>query len=110
MDRSSRVRVSGPLAGLAPGFREQLAALGYAPWSAAAHLLLMAQLSRWLDEVGLSPGLLTPQRLDEFLRSNRALGHRFPRSTNGMIPLLSYLRGAGVVPPQPAAVRSCSDE
>lgn len=110
MDRSSRVRVSGPLAGLASRFREQLAALGYAPSSAAAHLLLMAHLSRWLDGSGLSPGLLTPRRLDEFLRSNRALGHRFPRSAKGLVPLLSYLRDAGVVPPQPAVVCSSSEE
>lgn len=110
MDRSQCVRVVGPLSGFASAFREQLAALGYAPSSAAAHLLLMAQLSRWLEEVGLTSGMLTPQRLDEFLRNNRALGHRFPRSADGMVPLLCYLRGVGVVPPESAAVRSSSEE
>src|SRR5258706_5504272 len=110
MDRLSRVRVSGPLSGFATEFRAQLAARGYTPSSAAAHLLLMAQLSRWLEVVDLPPGMLTPQRLDEFLRSNRGRGHRFPKSASGTIPLLSYLRGVGVVPPVPAAMRSSSDE
>lgn len=60
MDKASRVGVGGPLAPYAPGFRGQLMGRGYSPPSAATHLLLMAQLSRWLEETGLDAAELTP--------------------------------------------------
>jgi integrase/recombinase XerD len=110
MGRSSSVRVVGPLAPYAPGFREELAARGYTPRSAAAHLLLMAQMSRWLEGVGLDVEGLTARRLEEFVAANRERGYRFPRSAKGMVPLLSHLRGIGVAPPAPAAALSTSEE
>jgi len=110
MDRSSRVRVSGPLAPFAPGFREQLAVRGYAPSSAATHVLLMAQMSRWLQDVGVDADGLNAQRMEEFLLTNRALGHRFPRSAKGMVPLMSYLRGVGVAPAAPVVVPTVCEE
>jgi site-specific recombinase XerD len=64
----------------------------------------MAQMSRWLEREDLDAEDLTANRLDEFFVANREIGHRFPRSANGMMPLLSYLRGVGVTPPAPAAV------
>ena len=42
------VRVSGPLASYAAGFRESLADTGYTPLSAVVQLRLMAHVSRWL--------------------------------------------------------------
>jgi integrase/recombinase XerD len=41
-------RVSGPLETYVDGFRSDLERLGYTPLSAAAHVRLMANLSRWL--------------------------------------------------------------
>ena len=102
--RSARVRVAGPLAPYAPGFRDELGARGYASPSAATHLLLMAQMSRWLERLGLDAEDLTQGRVEEFLTANREIGHRFPRSVNGTMPLLSYLRGVGVTPAAPATV------
>jgi len=102
--RSTSVRVAGPLAPYAPGFREELLARGYALASAATHLLLMAQISRWLERQGLDAEDLTAIRLVEFLARNREIGRRFPRSASGLMPLLSYLRGVGVAPPASAAV------
>lgn len=110
MDRSLRVRVTGPLAPYASGFREELAACGYAPPSAATHLLLMAQMSRWLEGLGSGAEGLAALRVEEFIEANRALGHRFPRSAKGMVPLVSYLRGVGVVPSAAAAVLTVSEE
>ena len=49
----SRVRVAGPLAPYADGFRAALAGQGYSPWSQVFHLQLMAHASRWLDARGL---------------------------------------------------------
>lgn len=109
MDKASRVRVGRPLAPYAAGFREELVGRGYAVPSAATHLVLMAQLSRWLEGMGLDVGDLTPDRAEEFLCANRAMGHRFPRSADGLAPLLAYLRDAGVVPPPSAPVRTASE-
>lgn len=110
MDKASRVRVGRPLASYAVGFREDLFGRGYAVSSAATHLVLMAQLSRWLDGVGLDVGGLTVTRVEEFLCANRALGHRFPRSADGLGPLLAYLRGVGAVPPRSAPARTASEQ
>jgi integrase/recombinase XerD len=44
----SRVRVSGPLEGYAPGFVAELAGQGYTPLSATLQLRLVARLSEWL--------------------------------------------------------------
>ena len=50
MNDPSRVRVTGPLAPYAEGFRRELETRGgYAPGSVALQLQLVAQLSRWLD-------------------------------------------------------------
>lgn len=110
MDKASRVGVGGPLAPYAPGFRGQLMGRGYSPPSAATHLLLMAQLSRWLEETGLDAAELIPERAQEFLRANHAKGYRFPRSAEGLVPLLEYLRGAGVVPASPVGVLTATEE
>ena len=70
-----RVRVSGPLAGYATGFREALLRRGYPGERAARHLQLLAQLSRWLDYQGLDERDLDEQRVVEFLGARRADGY-----------------------------------
>ena len=97
-----RGRAQGPLAPYAAAFGEALASRGYAMRSAEAHLFLLARLSRWLDQVRLDPGELGPVQVDQFLRWNHAGGHRFPKSAEGAMPLLVFLRGLGVVPEPPA--------
>lgn len=110
MNRSSQVRVGRPLAPYAAGFREELVGRGYADRSAQTHLGLMAQLSRWLQDGGLDVGELTSDRAEEFLLAHHAAGRRFPRSADGLAPLLAYLRGVGVVPPPSTPVRTASEE
>jgi hypothetical protein len=83
---------------------------GYSPPWAATHLLLMAQLSRWLEETGLDAAELIPERPQEFLRANHAKGYRFPRSAEGLVPLLECLRGAGVVLASPVGVLTATGE
>jgi len=94
----SRVRVSGPLGAYAAGFREELSTLGYSARSAAGHLQLMAHLSRWLVEIGLTPDELTPPQVERFIQGRRD-GSRVHRSLTlrGMQPLLDHLRRIGVV-------------
>jgi integrase/recombinase XerD len=110
MDRASQLRVTGPLASYASEFREQLFGLEYSPPSAATHLVLMAQLSRWLEVKELSPAELTPERVQEFLSANRAQGHRFPKSSRGSELLVNFLRCKGAVPAAPPPVLSATDE
>ena len=102
MAKPKRGRVQGPLAPYAAAFWEELAGCSYAARSAEAHLLLMARLSRWLEQTRLDPGELGPAQVDEFLRWNHAEGYRFPKSARGAMPLLVFLRGLGVVPQPPA--------
>jgi integrase/recombinase XerD len=94
----SRVEVAGLLEPYAGGFGAELTALGYAPLSAANQLRVMAHLSRWLGQEGLTPQELTPERAEAFLSSRRALGYTCWLSERGLTPLLSYLRRLGVAP------------
>jgi integrase/recombinase XerD len=97
-DRATRVRVVGPLARYADGFRAVLAQRGYAPSSAAGQLQLMAHVSRWLVQRGLAGNDLTPTVVEQFLATRRAAGYGQWVSVRGMAPLLAYLRRVGLVP------------
>src|ERR1039457_7461324 len=68
----SRVKVTGPLAGYADGFRQALAERGYHPQVIGRQALLMADLSVWLESCGLSGGALTPEVTGDFVRDRRA--------------------------------------
>jgi len=94
-----RVRVAGPLAAYRVGFGGELSGLGYTPGSASLQLQLMAHVSRWLVSQGLTAGEFTPVRVAEFLQARRAGGYTSRVSQRGLMPLLGYLRGLGVVPP-----------
>jgi integrase/recombinase XerD len=93
----SRVRVSGPLSGIAPGFVARLEELGYRQSSAGAQLLLVADLSRWLQRRGLGPGDLDGAAVRGFAAERRARGSNL-YSEQAVAPFLSYLRGLGVLP------------
>jgi integrase/recombinase XerD len=94
-----RVRAAGPLAHYRVGFSEELTAQGYTPGSAKLQLHLMSHASRWLASQGLTAGEFGPDRVAEFLKARRAGGHASRVSQRGLMPLLGYLRGLGVVPP-----------
>ena len=59
MREGCRVRVSGPLAGYADGFWDELAAHGYTGQVRDRNVRMLAHVSRWMIERGLSrPGYL----------------------------------------------------
>lgn len=93
-----RGHVSGVLAEHADGFRARLLAEGYTEGSAARLVHLMAHLSRWMDGVGLSTGELTPPIVEQFVGARCSAGYAGWRTSNALVPLLSYLRRIGVTP------------
>jgi hypothetical protein len=70
----SQVRVSGPLAPYADGFRAALDAQGFSPWSQMFYLHLLADVSRWLGRHGLDASGLTDANASEFRQDRRSRG------------------------------------
>lgn len=93
-----RVRVSGPLAVFADGFRAHLVERGYSPGSARCHLYVLAQVSRWMKAEGLDLGGLTSQALKQrFVAGRRRLGYVSRLSSGELRPLVDYLDGLGLL-------------
>ena len=103
MRNGSVVRVSGPLAAYADDFWGYLARQGYAPSSSQDQLRLMAHVSGWLDQQGADAAGLTAERIAEFLAVRRGSHVRLV-SGRALAPLLGFLRGLGVAPPEPEPV------
>jgi site-specific recombinase XerD len=96
MGEPSRVRLTGPLESFAEGFIAELAAAGYRPAAAAVHVRVLAHLSRWMQDEGVSAGELRALELERFRREHL---DRFASVRGaGMALVLGYLRGLGVVP------------
>ena len=108
MSNPSRVRVSGPLAPYAGGFRHELEAQGFRRDPVSNQLQLLAHLSRWLETKDLGPEDLSRDRSLEFLAARREAGYTLWLSERGVALLLAYLRKVGVAPAPvpPAAVTS----
>src|SRR5260370_34266214 len=87
MSAACRVRVTGPLAMYADGFRADLAAQGYAAGSADRNLRTLAHVSRWMDGQGLSAGQLSTARLEEVLGGRRPEGLHHAPSLRAVTPL-----------------------
>ena len=110
MGNPSRVRVVGPLAPYAAGFRAEIEAQGYRRGPVCDQLRLMAHVSRWLVGQSLDVGDLTPERVKEFLVARRAAGYTLWLSNKGVAPLLSHLRSVRAVPmPVPPASTPVED-
>src|SRR5205823_4297657 len=77
---------------------------GYKPSTASDHLLLMAQVSRWLASQNLDADQLTTIRVEQFLGARRDAGYWHLLSMRGMSPLLDHLRSLGAVPVSAAGV------
>ena len=99
----SQVRVAGPLAPHADGFRAALDAQGFSPWSQMFYLHLLADVSRWLGRHGLDASGLTDANAAAFRQDRRSRGRARFRGMQGLALLLSFLRNAGAVPPPAAA-------
>jgi len=105
MSDPSRVRVTGPLERYAEGFVAELVEAGYRPRSAAVQLRLLAHLSRWLEQGGIDPSELREVQLERFRREHLD-GVVGLRGAGGLVALLGYLRGLGIVPPVDQPARS----
>lgn len=79
--------------------RSALTDQGFARWAVTQHTHLMAHLSRWLSEQGMSAGELTEDQVTAFLLDRRAQRPGFLVARRGMVPLLNFLVDHGVVPP-----------
>src|ERR1700728_5051002 len=95
--------VPGPLEQYAPGFRSWLLGKGYTPLGTVPRLQRMAHVSRWLEREGLTVSGRTGQEAGRFLAARHAAGTRWRKSLAGLRPLLDYLGGLGVLPPEPPA-------
>lgn len=105
MNDPLRVRLTGPLARYAAGFRAELAARGYTPGSQALQLQLAAELCRWLEARGLGADGLTPERVRAFFEMRRARVRVLYRSPRALRVLLDHLGEVGALPvPGPALV------
>lgn len=97
--RTRRVVVAGPLAPFADGLRQELAGWGYALDTVTDHVHLLADLSGWLADGGLTAADLTGEAAGEFLRARRAAGHRTGVTARALAPALGYLRSVQAAPP-----------
>lgn len=100
----SRVVVTGPLERYSTGFAVELVEAGYLPVGRAFQLQLMAHVSRWLESERLGPDSLVGLVVERFLEARRAAGYMSYLTPKALAPLLGYLRGIGVVPPDRAPV------
>src|SRR5258708_9958040 len=98
ISKVEEVRVPGPLAPFAAGFKSALLEAGYTPLSAVVQMRLMVHLSRWLDARGLSAVDLTGERIEAYLAARRAAGYRERNTRRGLAPLLEHLAARNVLP------------
>src|ERR1035441_7993998 len=85
----------------ADGFVAELGRLGYSPRTCGAQAALLRHLARWLAAGHVPLSGLSSEVADEYIA---ARGRSFLRSGRALGPLLGYLRGLGVVPPEEAVV------
>jgi integrase/recombinase XerD len=92
------VRPSGPLAGWVHPFREELIRRGFTPRVAQDHAYVLAHLSRWLEQQGLTPAELDAERVERFAGDRRSGGYQRRRTAASLQPMLDYLRELKVIP------------
>jgi integrase/recombinase XerD len=93
-----RVRVSGPLARFADGFRVDLIERGYSLWGAQEQMYLLAHVSRWMEAEELGLSALTPTTLEGYFVWRRRQGYLSSLSPKSLRRLVGYLAGLGVLP------------
>lgn len=95
---------AGPLAVHIDSFAERLLNQGYAINTCKAKVLLVTNLSHWVERKQLQISDLDEQKINEFIKY-RTIHYRSNRYENPTLrDFLVHLRGAGIVPvPAPAA-------
>jgi integrase/recombinase XerD len=97
-----RVRVSGPLARFADGFRVDLIERGYSLWGAQEQMYLLAHVSRWMEVEGLELAALTPAVVDRYFVWRRSQGYLSGLSSKSLRRVFGYLDELGVLPREDA--------
>lgn len=80
------------------GYRAWLTFRGYTPGTVRNMLKDLGQVGVWLSAEGLEAAQFDEERASAFLTARRRAGHRRVPGPRAMVPLLTYLREAGVVP------------
>jgi site-specific recombinase XerD len=91
-------RKPGQLGPHVEGYRAWLADRGYTPQTVRNMLADLGRLGRWMSGEGLMAAQLDEDVMAAFLRAGQAAGRRRVLGPRAMLPLLSYLREAGVTP------------
>ena len=91
-------RKPGQLGPQVEGYRAWLAHRGYTSQTVRNMLADLGQLGLWMSREGLVPANLDEDAMVAFLAARQAAGRRRALGPRAMIPLLSYLREAGVTP------------
>jgi site-specific recombinase XerD len=80
------------------GYRAWLAQRGYTPQTVRNMLADLGRVGRWMSREGLVTAQLDEDAMAAFLAAWQAAGRRGALGPRAMVPLLSYLREAGVTP------------
>ena len=91
-------RKAGRLGPQVEGYRAWLADRGYTPATVRNMLKDLGQAGVWMSGAGLEAVQLDEHAMAAFLASRQVAGRRRALGPRAMIPLLSYLREAGVTP------------
>jgi site-specific recombinase XerD len=91
-------RKAGQLGAQVEGYRAWLAHRGYTSQTVRNMLADLGQLGMWMSREGLVTANLDEDAMVAFLAARQASGRRSARGPRAMLPLLSYLREAGVTP------------
>lgn len=95
---ASTRRKPGQLGPQVEGYRAWLAHRGYTPQTVRNMLADLGQVGRWMSREGLVTAQLDEDAMAAFLAARLAAGRRRDLGPRAMMPLLSYLREAGVTP------------
>ena len=95
---ASTRRKPGQLGPQVEGYRAWLAHRGYTPQTIRNMLADLGRLGRWMSGEGLVPSKLDEDAMVAFLAAPQAAGRRRALGPRAMMPLLSFLREAGVTP------------
>jgi site-specific recombinase XerD len=91
-------RKPGQLGPQVEGYRAWLAHRGYTPQTVRNMLADMGRVGRWMSREGLVTAQLDEDAMAAFRAAWQAAGRRRALGPRAMMPLLSYLREAGVTP------------
>ncbi len=93
-------RKAGLLGPEVEGYRAWLTRRGYTPGTVRHMLKDLGQVGLWLSAEGLESAQFDEERAAAFLATRRRAGQRRAAGPRAMVPMLTYLREAGVVPAQ----------